>query len=112
MAASRIQVWQYITAILLIFFLSFHLAERVPWITGVSYHESLSKEYVSKAYSSYGWALLILAYIALFHGLNGVRGMLYEWKPGLAKLWDAAFWALFIIFAAIGTYTLIGLPSA
>lgn len=108
--AWRIQIFQYITAILLIGFLAFHLAERVPWLTGVSYHESLRSDWVAHAYSKYGWALLFLAYIALFHGLNGTRGMLYEWLPRYARLWDALFIVLFIIFAVIATYTLIGLP--
>lgn len=108
--ASSIQLLQYITAMLLIIFLSFHLAERVPWLTGVSYHDSLKSERVSEAYSKYEWALLLLAYAALFHGLNGFRGMLYEWVPRYARLWDALFVLLFIVFAGIATYTLVGLP--
>ena len=108
--ASSIQLLQYITAILLLFLVAFHLAERIPWITGVSYEESLKSEYVSRAYSEYGWLLLLLAYAALFHGLNGVRGMLYEWRPGRARLWDALTIAIFLLFAGIATYTVVALP--
>ncbi len=104
------QFLQYVTAILLIVLLSFHLAERIPWITGVSYHESLKSERVADAYSSYGWALLLLAYAALFHGLNGFRGMLHEWKPRHGRLWDLVFIILFLVFAGIATYTVVGLP--
>lgn len=105
-----IQFLQYVTAILLIALLSFHLAERVPWLTGVSYHESLTSERVARTYSEYGWALLLLAYVALFHGLNGVRGMLYEWKPSMSRLWDALFIILFLVFAGVATYTVAALP--
>jgi len=34
--ASSIQLWQYITAILMIGLLGFHLLQRVPWIWGAS----------------------------------------------------------------------------
>ncbi len=111
MAASRIQVWQYITAILLIFFLGYHLAERLPWLWGYHhYHETLYSQFVQHQYHSW-WAggLLILAYVALFHGLNGVRGILYEWRPRWGRAWDALFWLIFIIFAILGTYTVVKL---
>ncbi|MEB3851092.1 MAG: hypothetical protein LRS49_00725 [Desulfurococcales archaeon] len=111
MGASRIQMWQYITAILLIVFLGGHLVERLPWLVGAeSYHDTLRSSFVSKQYGSW-WSigLLILAYTALFHGLNGVRGILHEWKPRLGTLWDAIIWAVFIVFALIATYTVAAL---
>ena len=113
MGASRIQVWQYITAIVLIFVLVGHLVERVPFITGKSYEESLESDYVHKMFKGkWSIGLLILAYVALFHGLNGVRGMLYEWLPGRRreKLWDVLFWLVFIVFAVIATYAVVNAP--
>ncbi len=112
MAASRLQLWQYLTAILMVFFLGYHLAERVPWISGVSYEESLKSSHVYEVYTSpWGIVLLLLAYTALYHGLNGVRGILYEWKPGKwERLWDALFWLLFIVFAVLATSTIALLP--
>lgn len=108
--AWTMQFLQYVTALLLIVLLSFHLAERIPWITGVGYHESLKSERVADAYSSYGWALLLLAYAALFHGLNGLRGMLHEWKPQHGRLWDSIFITLLLVFAGIATHTVVKLP--
>ncbi|MEB2837058.1 MAG: hypothetical protein GSR80_001340 [Desulfurococcales archaeon] len=111
MGASRIQVWQYITAILIIFFLGYHLAERLPWLWGYShYHQTLQTAFVQHQYQSWwAWGLLILAYITLFHGLNGVRGILHEWSPRWGKVWDGLFWFLFIVFAAIATWTVVAL---
>jgi succinate dehydrogenase / fumarate reductase membrane anchor subunit len=109
MGASRIQVWQYITAILLIIFLTGHLIERLPWLVGAeSYHDTLKSTFAEKQYSSW-WSigLLTLAYIALFHGLNGVRGILHEWAPRLGTVWDVTILILFIIFAAIATQTVV-----
>ncbi len=108
--ASSIQLLQYVTAILLVFLVSLHVAERVPWVAEVGYEESLRSEYVSRIYSERSWLLLLLAYTALFHGLNGVRGMLYEWMPGMARLWDTATLALFLLFAGVATYTVVALP--
>ena len=109
--ASSVQVWQYITAIILIFVLGFHLIERVPGISPLnpaSYEGSLDYGLVKKAYTDYWWVLAILLGAALFHGLNGVRGILLEWKQG--RGWslavNALIWLLFIGFSAYGLYTI------
>ncbi len=111
--ASSIQMWQYLTAILLIFFLGFHLAERIPQITGLSYHESLEAEHVYKTYTSFSWILWGLAAVALFHGLNGVRGILLEWRQGktYTAIVNALFWILFLALLGVATWTIVGLPS-
>jgi len=111
--ASSIQLWQYITAILMIGLLGFHLLQRVPWIWGFStMDQTLKYSWVYHDYVSYGWALLLLAYVALFHGLNGVRGMLLELHQG--KLYETTinvlFWIVFLVFAAIATVTVVKLP--
>ncbi len=108
--ASSIQVWQYITAIILIFVLGFHLIERVPGLSPLaphSYEGSLEYELVRKAYTDYGWVLAILLVAALFHGLNGLRGILLEWKQsrGWTLTVNALFWILFLGFTAYGLYT-------
>ena len=112
--ASSVQIFQYITAILLILFLGFHLAERIPWVNGgLEYHESLNAENVNHAYNSYGWVLATLAVIALFHGLNGARGILLEWKQG--KAWTLTVNALFVILviglSIFAIWTVVGLPE-
>ena len=111
--ASRLAIWQYITAIILIAVLTGHLIERFPPVTHQAYDKSLSMSTVySRFRGAWGIGLLLLAYVALFHGLNGIRGMLYEWLPGRRreKIWDVIFWILFIAFASIATYTIIALP--
>jgi len=112
--ASSIQIWQYITAILLIVFLGLHLAERIPWLNGgVGYHESLDADKVSDTYNTFGWALAFLAVIALFHGLNGARGILLEWRQG--KGWtvlvNMLFIALLVGFSVLAIWTVAGLPA-
>ena len=112
--ASSVQIWQYITAILLIFLLGFHLAERIPWLNGgVDYHESLGAEQVSRNYNAFGWVLAALAVVALFHGLNGVRGILLEMKQG--KTWttlvNLAFIVVFVGFSVLAVWTVVGLPA-
>jgi succinate dehydrogenase / fumarate reductase membrane anchor subunit len=113
MAASRIWIWQYITAIILIAVLTGHLIERFPPLVHHSYEETLSPSWVHARFKSpCGAGLLLLAYVALFHGLNGLRGMLYEWLPGRRreKVWDAIFWILFIFLAIVATWTVVALP--
>ena len=110
--ASSLQIWQYITAIILIFVLSFHLIERVPGLSPLgakSYEDSVKIGVVKKAYSSYGWILATLLIVALFHGLNGLRGMLLELRQG--RGWrifvEVLIWGLFIIFGAWGLRTIL-----
>ena len=113
MSASRIQIWQYITAIILIVVLTFHLLERVPWwFSGVNtYHETLRSTFVAKEYHSFWPILIILAYVAVFHGLNGLRIMLIEWIPRLAKIWTVLFWVIFVFFIIVASYNVVALPS-
>ncbi len=109
--ASYLQVWQYITAIILIVVLGFHLIERVPGLsplTPETYEESLTYEAVRKAYTEYGWVLAILLVAALFHGLNGVRGILLEWRQtrGWTLAVNAIVWLVFIGLSVFGLYTI------
>ena len=113
MAASRVQILQYITAIILVGLVIGHVIERIPGVLAGSYEASLKASVVYSIYKS-PWriGLLILAYAALIHGLNGVRGMLYEWLPGRRRerVWDAIFIVLLVVFSFIATYTIIKIP--
>jgi len=114
MGYSRIQLWQYITGILLILLLAWHFSLRIPQLRGVeSFIETLQP---GKIYSDIGGATgilgILLAYAALFHGLNGLRGILLEWLgEGRRTLINLVAVILFIIFAGIATYTVIGLTN-
>ncbi len=112
---SRIQLWQYITALLLVFLLAWHFAMRIPWIRDVtSFIDTLSP---SKVYEDVGGLsgilALLLAYTALFHGLNGLRGILYEWRQGEGwrRLVNALVVVLFVVFAGLATYTVVGITE-
>ncbi len=113
MGASRIQILQYLTAIALLGLVAGHLLERIPGVLAGSYEASLKASVVySVLKSPWRIGLLAMAYAALIHGLNGLRGMLYEWLPGRRRerVWDALFITLLIIFAFIATYAIVKVP--
>ena len=109
---STVQIWfQYVTAILLIFLLTWHLLVRVPWLRGVeTFKDTLASERIYHEVSNYGILLLIFAYVALLHGFNGLRTILLEWTSGKYNgLITGIIVILFIIFGALATYTVIGI---
>jgi succinate dehydrogenase / fumarate reductase membrane anchor subunit len=110
--SSTVNVWQYITAIALIFVLTFHLMERVPGLSplsGETYEDTLKSENVAQAYNSYSIVLGILLVAALFHGFNGLRGILLEMRQG--RGWslfvNVLTWILFVGFAVWGLRTIV-----
>jgi len=108
---SVVQTWlQYVTGIILVFLLTWHLVIRVPWLRGVeSFAETLSPEMVYHEISAYGVLLLIFAYATLLHGFNGLRNVLLEWTSGRYKgLITAVIAVLLIVFAGLATYTVVG----
>ncbi|MET1129295.1 MAG: succinate:quinone oxidoreductase [Thermoproteota archaeon] len=109
---STVNLWQYVTAIALIFVLTFHLIERVPGLSplsGETYEDTLRSENVARAYDSYGIVLGILLVAALFHGFNGLRGILLEMRQGSS--WslfiNALVWIVFVGFVAWGLRTIL-----
>lgn len=111
MAASLRSLIQYITGIILAFLLTWHLVIRVPWLRGVeSFAETLSPEMIYEEVSGLsGILLLVFAYATLYHGFNGLRNVLLEWTSGrYDKAITALVVVLFIVFAGLATYTVIG----
>ncbi|MCE4622953.1 MAG: hypothetical protein F7B19_06550 [Desulfurococcales archaeon] len=110
-SASKRLLLQYVTAILLIFLLTWHLVIRVPALRGVdTFMETLSAKLVYGEISSYGVLLLIFAYVALLHGFNGLRNVLLEWTGGkYSKPITIIIVILFIVFASLATYTVVGI---
>lgn len=110
MASKRQLLLQYVTAILLIFLLTWHLVIRVPALRGVgSFMETLSPNLVYGEISGYGILLLIFAYSVLLHGFNGLRTVLLEWTNGkYNKTITAIIVILFIVFAYLATLTVVG----
>ncbi len=112
---SRIQLWQYVTAIILLFLLAWHFAMRIPWIRdSSSFIETLAPDKVYEDVGGLSGILaLALAYAALFHGLNGLRGILFEWRQGEGwrRIVNVIIVILFIVFAGLATYTVIGITE-
>ncbi len=113
MKKSVVQTWlQYVTAIFLIFLLTWHLVIRVPWLRGVdSFRDTLAPDKIYRETSTYGILLLIFAYAAVLHGFNGLRGILLEWTSGKYKtLINLTIAVLVIVFAGLATYTVVHTP--
>ena len=110
--ASILYILQYVTGALLVVLVAWHLALRIPWLRGMeSFIDTLDSTVVYQEITSYDILLLILAYAALFHGLNGLRTILLEVHHG--ELWDKtvnlASLIVFIVFAAIATHSVIAI---
>ncbi|MCE4600248.1 MAG: hypothetical protein F7C38_01600 [Desulfurococcales archaeon] len=110
-SGSNKMLLQYITAILLIFLLTWHLVVRVPALRGVeTFRETLGSKLIYHEITTYGVLLLIFAYAVLLHGFNGLRNVLLEWTDGkYEKLITAVIVILFIVFAGLATYTVVGI---
>ncbi len=104
---------QYVTAILLIFLLTWHLVIRVPWLRGVeTFRDTLAPHLIYREVDVYGVLLLLFAYVAILHGFNGLRGILLEWTSGKYKgAITVLIILLVVVFAALATFTVIGTPA-
>ncbi len=106
--ASILYLMQYVTGALLVILVSWHLAARIPWLRGMeSFIDTLMPEVVYGEITGFEALLLLMAYAALFHGVNGLRMILLELKHG--KLWDRAVnisaLIVFLVFAAMATHS-------
>ncbi|MEL9929603.1 MAG: hypothetical protein QXJ51_02570 [Sulfolobales archaeon] len=104
---SSIMKWQYWTALALIVVLTIHIIYRL--LPG-SYESSLSYEQVRANYSDifYRGVLSILLAVALFHGFNGLRVIIYELSPRAGKIATPILFILGIVFLVLGVLTLSG----
>ncbi len=110
-SGSKKLLLQYITAILLIFLLTWHLVIRVPALRGVStFAETLASEEIYHEITAYGALLLLFAYTVLLHAFNGLRNILLEWTDGKYNaLITGTIIILFFVFAGLATYTVVGI---
>ncbi|MDM7275541.1 MAG: succinate:quinone oxidoreductase [Thermoprotei archaeon] len=102
---------QYITALLMVFLVSWHLIVRIPQLHGVeTFVETMSPDIIYREVSSFGILLVALALVVVFHGINGLRGLLLELRGG--TMWGIFVNAIaviaFIILLLIGIYTVMG----
>jgi len=85
--AGTIALIQYVTAILMILLVTWHIILRIPWFRGVeNLPATMSPEIIYNEVKTF-WSLLLLLSIAVVvHGVNGFRGMLLEWVGGNKRL--------------------------
>jgi len=113
--AGTIALIQYVTAILMIFLVSWHFAARTPWLYGVEdLPSTMSPEIIYDEVKRF-WPLLILLSIAVvIHGVNGLRGMLLEWAGSNERLRFAVnILSILAIIALllVAIHTIVGLPE-
>jgi succinate dehydrogenase hydrophobic anchor subunit len=108
MRESWNMVVTYISAIVLVFVLTFHLLLQSP-LAGKPFEETLSFSYASGNLVYYKVVFGLLLFVAVVHGLNGVRVIALEWlhPKKLGWLLNLAVVALMAFFLALGTFTLI-----
>ena len=83
MRESRLMLIQYITAVLAVVLVAFHLLMQgvlVPYGTAISFGTILSI-YTNAFYMVF---LELMLVVVLVHGFNGVRIILHEWKQSRA----------------------------
>ncbi|MCX8196011.1 MAG: hypothetical protein N3F67_02910 [Acidilobaceae archaeon] len=110
MKAGTSAILQYLTAFLLVFLISWHMALRFPPVYGVeSFPETLSPEVLYKEIST-SWLLLSLLLVAtVLHGINGIRTMLLEWNASDSwrLLVNGASLLAAVVLCAIGIHTIV-----
>ena len=101
---------QYVTAFLLVFLVSWHLALRFPPVYGVEdFPATLMPEVLYKEITG-SWFLLSLLLVAVvLHGINGIRTMLLEWNT--SRNWtlavNAASLLAAIVLSAVVIHTIV-----
>lgn len=98
----------YITAIVLIFVLTFHFLLQGP-LAGKSFEDTLAFGNATENLISFQVIFGLLLYAAILHGLNGVRVIALEWFHPEKKAWllNLIVVALMAFFLALGSYTLL-----
>jgi succinate dehydrogenase hydrophobic anchor subunit len=98
----------YLTAIVLVFVLTFHLLLHSP-LTGSSFEDTLTFGYATGnlVYFKLVFGLLLLA--AVLHGFNGVRAVMLELFHPSKRSWllNVLVVVLVAFFLALGSYTLL-----
>ncbi|MFN4045775.1 MAG: hypothetical protein ACK4H7_00345 [Acidilobaceae archaeon] len=111
MRHGTLSLLQYVTALLMVFLVSWHLILRVPQLHGVeTFVETMSPEIIYREVSSFGVILVALTLVVVFHGINGLRNFLLELRGGAtwSLLVNTASVIAFILLLLIGIYTVIG----
>ncbi len=99
-------IWQRITAVLLAVFLGTHIfvLHYIPANMTITF-AGVAVRFQSVLYLVIDSALLA---ISLYHGLNGVRNVLFDFviADGTRRLWNILFWIVGVVFLLWGAYAL------
>jgi succinate dehydrogenase hydrophobic anchor subunit len=108
MKESWSMILTYITAMVLIFVLTFHFLLQGP-LAGKSFEDTLAFSYSRGNLVSFEVIFGLLLYTAILHGLNGLRVIALEWFHPEKKAWllNLIVVALMAFFLALGSYTLV-----
>ena len=98
----------YVTAVLLVFVLTFHLLLHSP-LAGKAFEDTLTFGYATGNLAYYQEVFGVLLFAAVIHGFNGLRVMAVEWlhPTRLAWLLNVIIFVLMAFFLAVGTVTLV-----
>lgn len=115
MKAGTIALIQYVTAILMILLVAWHVAARIPWLSGVeNLPSTMSPEIIYDEVERFWPLLLLLSIAVVIHGVNGLRGMLLEWAGSNERLRFAVnILSILAIIALllVAIHTIVGLPE-
>lgn len=108
MKESWSMVLTYISAMVLVFVLTFHLLLQSP-LTGMGFEDTLTFGYATGNLVYYKIVFGLLLFAAVIHGLNGLRVVALEWLHPRKRVWllNLVAVVLMAFFLAVGTYTLV-----
>jgi succinate dehydrogenase hydrophobic anchor subunit len=108
MKESWSMILTYISAMVLIFVLTFHFLLQGP-LAGKSFEDTLAFGYATGNLVSFDFVFGLLLFAAVIHGLNGVRVIALEWFHPKEKAWllNLVVVMLMAFFLALGSYTLV-----
>ena len=108
MRESWSMILTYITAMILVFMLTFHFLLQGP-LAGKSFEDTLAFKNATENLVSFELVFGLLLYAAILHGLNGVRVVALEWFHPQKRAWllNLIVVVLMAFFLALGSYTLL-----
>jgi succinate dehydrogenase / fumarate reductase membrane anchor subunit len=113
--AGTIALVQYVTAVLMIFLVAWHLAVRIPWLQGVEdFPATMGPEIVYDEVKAFWPLLLLLSIAVIIHGVNGLRGILLEWvgsNERLKLVVNVLSILVVIVLLLVAVHTLIAIPE-
>jgi succinate dehydrogenase hydrophobic anchor subunit len=98
----------YVTALVLVFALTFHLLLQSP-LTGVPLDSTLTFGYATDSLTYFKVVFGALLFAGIIHGLSGIRVIALEWFHPKTREWaiNLPVVALMAVLLALGSYTLL-----